>query len=44
MSKDFTRSLIDPQSKVSKGKIRLAGVIEHDNIVNGPGLRAVIWS
>lgn len=44
MSKDFTRSLIDPQSKVSKGKIRLAGVIEHDNIVNGPGLRAVIWT
>jgi anaerobic ribonucleoside-triphosphate reductase activating protein len=24
--------------------IRLSGPIEHDNIVNGPGLRAVIWT
>lgn len=26
------------------GTIRLAGPIERDNIVNGPGLRAVIWT
>lgn len=25
-------------------KIRLSGPIEHDNIVNGDGLRAVIWT
>ena len=27
-----------------KGKIRLSGPLEHDNIVNGDGLRAVIWT
>ena len=26
------------------GKIRLSGPLEHDNIVNGDGLRAVIWT
>lgn len=25
-------------------KIRLSGPLEHDNIVNGPGLRAVLWT
>lgn len=27
-----------------KGMIRLSGPLEHDNIVNGDGLRAVIWT
>lgn len=27
-----------------KGKIRLSGPCEHDNIVNGDGLRAVVWT
>lgn len=26
------------------GKIRLSGPLEHDNIVNGYGLRAVVWT
>ena len=29
---------------IPSGFIRLSGPIEHDNIVNGPGLRAVIWT
>ena len=29
---------------VPDGYIRLSGPIEHDNIVNGDGLRAVIWT
>ena len=33
-----------PQLDVPDGFIRLSGPIEHDNIVNGPGLRAVIWT
>lgn len=28
----------------AEGKIRLSGPLEHDNIVNGDGLRAVIWT
>lgn len=27
-----------------EGKIRLSGPCEHDNIVNGDGLRAVVWT
>ena len=27
-----------------KGYIRLSGPLEHDNIVNGDGLRAVVWT
>lgn len=27
-----------------EGKIRLSGPLEHDNIVNGDGLRAVVWT
>ena len=27
-----------------KGMIRLSGPLEHDNIVNGDGLRAVVWT
>ncbi|MFV0485534.1 MAG: anaerobic ribonucleoside-triphosphate reductase activating protein [Candidatus Saccharimonadales bacterium] len=36
--------LYEPQLDVPSGYIRLSGAIEHDNIVNGPGLRAVIWT
>lgn len=36
--------LILPQIPTPEGFIRLAGPIERDNIVNGPGLRAVIWT
>lgn len=32
------------QTPAVDGKIRLSGPIEHDNIVNGYGLRAVIWT
>lgn len=31
-------------SKNPEGQIRLSGPLEHDNIVNGDGLRAVIWT
>jgi len=36
--------LILPQIPTPEGFIRLAGPIERDNVVNGPGLRAVIWT
>lgn len=36
--------LFRPQLVTPDGFIRLSGPIEHDNIVNGPGLRAVIWT
>ncbi len=32
------------QMEVPDGYIRLSGPIEHDNIVNGDGLRAVLWT
>lgn len=34
------KSAIEPP----EGMIRLSGPLEHDNIVNGDGLRAVIWT
>jgi anaerobic ribonucleoside-triphosphate reductase activating protein len=37
-------ALTSPQMTLPDGFIRLAGPIEHDNIVNGDGLRAVIWT
>jgi anaerobic ribonucleoside-triphosphate reductase activating protein len=37
-------SFTNPQMPTPAGFIRLAGPIEHDNIVNGDGLRAVIWT
>lgn len=30
--------------EVPEGMIRLSGPLEHDNIVNGDGLRAVLWT
>lgn len=38
------KSLSTPQMPTPDGFIRLSGPIEHDNIVNGNGLRAVIWT
>lgn len=38
------QDLLLPQLPTPEGFIRLAGPIERDNIVNGPGLRAVIWT
>ena len=35
---------IAKQSEIPEGYIRLSGPLEHDNIVNGDGLRAVIWT
>ncbi|MBQ3348337.1 anaerobic ribonucleoside-triphosphate reductase activating protein [Candidatus Saccharibacteria bacterium] len=35
---------IAKQAKTPDGFIRLSGPLEHDNIVNGDGLRAVIWT
>jgi len=32
------------QAEVPEGYIRLSGPLEHDNIVNGDGLRAVLWT
>ncbi len=39
-----TNILCDPQMDVPDGYIRLSGDLESDNIVNGPGLRAVLWT
>ena len=35
---------IKKQVETPEGFIRLSGPIEHDNIVNGDGLRAVLWT
>ena len=35
---------ISKQLEVPDGMIRLSGPLEHDNIVNGDGLRAVLWT
>lgn len=35
---------IQKQVDVPDGYIRLSGPIEHDNIVNGDGLRALLWT
>ena len=40
---DLVRRIVEaPQPPT--GKIRLSGPLEHDSIVNGDGLRAVIWT
>ena len=36
--------LCRPQLDIPDGYIRLSGDLEHDSIVNGPGLRAVLWT
>lgn len=35
---------ISKQLDLPEGYIRLSGPLEHDNIVNGDGLRAVLWT
>ena len=35
---------IAKQLETPDGYIRLSGPLEHDNIVNGDGLRAVLWT
>ena len=39
-----TLEKIAKQAEVPEGYIRLSGPLEHDNIVNGDGLRAVLWT
>ncbi len=43
---NFASSLdkISHQLDTPEGYIRLSGPLEHDNIVNGDGLRAVLWT
>ena len=43
---NFASSLdrISRQLDTPEGYIRLSGPLEHDNIVNGDGLRAVLWT
>ena len=38
-----TNKLCTPQHEVPDGYIHLSGDLERDSIVNGPGLRAVLW-
>lgn len=42
----LSRSLrnLSRQVQIPDGYIRLSGPLEHDNIVNGDGLRAVVWT
>jgi len=35
---------LEQQQEVPEGYIRLSGPLERDNIVNGEGLRAVLWT
>ena len=40
----LTLEKITHQAETPDGSIRLSGPLEHDNIVNGDGLRAVLWT
>ncbi len=45
--KDYHKIALDKiakQMEVPDGYIRLSGPLEHDNIVNGDGLRVVLWT
>lgn len=42
--KSWFARLCEPQMKVPEGYIQLSGDLESDSIVNGPGLRAVLWT
>lgn len=44
MTEKIENRLCQPQLDVPEGYILLSGPLERDNIVNGPGLRAVIWT
>lgn len=41
---DYLLNNLPKQLKVPDGYIRLSGPLEHDNIVNGDGLRAILWT
>lgn len=43
-SRKISLDKISRQLETPEGYIRLSGPIEHDSIVNGDGLRAVIWT
>ena len=36
--------MVKQRMQTGEHQIRLSGPLEHDSIVNGPGLRAVIWT
>lgn len=42
--KSWFERLCEPQIETPEGYIQLSGPLEHDSIVNGPGLRAVVWT
>jgi len=42
--KPWFEKLCEPQLRVPEGYILLSGDLESDSIVNGPGLRAVLWT
>lgn len=42
--KEISLKKIAQQVEAPDGYIRLSGPLEHDNIVNGDGLRAVLWT
>lgn len=41
---DYLLNNLPKQLEVPEGYIRVSGPIEHDNIVNGDGLRAILWT
>lgn len=43
-SREVSLEKLAKQVQVPEGMIRLSGPLEHDNIVNGDGLRAVLWT
>ena len=40
----YLAGTIKKQEEVPDGYIRISGPIEHDTIVNGDGLRAIVWT
>ena len=43
-SRETSLKKLEKQMEVPEGMIRLSGPLEHDNIVNGDGLRVVLWT
>lgn len=44
MTQKVENKLCQPQMNVPEGYILMSGPLERDSIVNGPGLRAVLWT
>ena len=44
MTQKVENKLCQPQMDVPEGYILMSGPLERDSIVNGPGLRAVLWT